>query len=189
MVVGFCYEFGAPGAPADADVLGEIRCERIFRSDVSSTVTKETIEFLRHGDVLVVAEVARLAPTIEDLLLLVERLHRDHIGVHCIRDGIVPGLPTGESFGEVCATLARFCREAAQARLAAQKRGRGRPTALSPEDRERAARLLKRATVIEVASLLRVSPATIYRYFPRGKLGPKPADPDRSREPDQTEPS
>lgn len=173
MLIGFCTDAAtAAGAPADAEILREIGCARVFGPDASRFVTAEVIDYLRPGDVLVIADIARLAGSIEELVTIVERLHHTNVAIHAVRNEIVPGTAIGDSFGQACAVLAKFCRATAPAESIRKPRNgrRGRPSALSPEDQAHAERLLMRENVLEVARLLRVSPATIYRYFPRGRF-------------------
>jgi DNA invertase Pin-like site-specific DNA recombinase len=179
VLVGF-HSAAAGGGESDSDALRGIDCARLFGSDESQFVTQEAMDFLRAGDVLVIADIARLAPSIEAMMTVVERLHQAGISVHAVRNGIVPGAPFGDSFGIMCTRLAQFCRASTPPTQGnARKARRGRPNALRPEDQERAERLIKRQSVIEVARLLHVSPATLYRHFRnrRGaaKSGAKPA--------------
>lgn len=154
---------------SDTEILRGIECARLFGSAASQFVTEEVIDYLRPGDVLVVADIARLASSLESMMKVVERLHTGGIAIHAVRNNITPNSAVGDAFGSVCALLARFCRDVMEpkSKIKPGQRRRGRPIALRPDDQQQAERLLKRASVLEVARLLSVSPATLYRYFPR----------------------
>ena len=178
MLVGFCSSAAdLIGAKSEKDVLAEFGCERIFGPDPRRFVSGEAIEYLRPGDVLVVATMARLAPSIDEIAFFVERLHKSDVAVHVV-DGRVE-LAHSESFVKTMCMLANFFRATPKHRTAKVnpvKQVRGRPAALNEDDRERAAQLLRRTTVVEVARILNVCPATIYRYFPRGTVRPLKSD-------------
>jgi DNA invertase Pin-like site-specific DNA recombinase len=169
VLIGFYDDSNEGLDPAEENVLRDVGCERIFSAGRGRYVSEEVIEFLRPGDTLVVHDISRLAGTIKDTLFLVERLHKSGVSVHALRNNVVPGTAVGDSFGTICAILADTSRNTDAQDSADRKSNgqRGRPASLSAEDQARAERLLQRASVLDVARLLRVSPATIYRYFPR----------------------
>lgn len=179
---------GKDGAPAGngrgeagADGRGEVAalealgCEKVF-TDSDATRRGEranfraALDFLRPGDVLVVPALSHLGQDVESVVLLVERLRRAGVGVR-IGDSIVPGMPTGEAFVVACRELAQLVEPPVEVGVqsAGPARRRGRPQALSGKDLAKARRLLAESTmtVSDVARALGVSPATVYRYFPR----------------------
>ena len=168
MRIGFYADSAAVGERPEVELLEEVGCGRIFGP--GDRLSEDVIEFLRPGDTIVVTHLSRLAKSLESLIVLIERLQTMGVSVHAIQNQIVPGTPVGDAFGQACSILAEFQRSTKTE--SRDKRGRkGRPIVLNPEDQVRAERLLKRASVLEVARLLKVSPATIYRYFPRRRSG------------------
>jgi DNA invertase Pin-like site-specific DNA recombinase len=172
------------GACNDEPMLRSMGCDRIFLAgDELELKLKldEVIQYVRSGDVLAVTELARIGNNADSVIATALRLRNAGASLRCDRCGVVPGQVLGDAFLEVCVLLygVSHTRDSTLQGVADHRgrtsRPRGRPSALSPDDQARAARLLqeRRATVIEVARLLKVSPATIYRYFPRGR---SPAD-------------
>jgi DNA invertase Pin-like site-specific DNA recombinase len=174
VLIGFASDAPAlNGEMADAELLRELGCERVLSAAQGVFITEDIIDYLRPGDVLVVADLARLESDLAKLIYLVERLHKAGVGLQVARTEIAPGTAAGDSFPKLCAILAEFCRTSppqSPDRATRSIRARGRPAALPPEAQKRAERLLKsgRTSVNEIARVLNVSPATVYRYFPRG---------------------
>lgn len=172
---------GAPQGPADAagsemHALAVLGCERVF-SDTDDTRHPErpglraALEFLQAGDVLLVPALRHLGRDVESVVLLVDRLRLANVSV---RLGAVPEdgrLAPSEALALVCRELAELIEpdQPAPAGLTGPARRRGRPQALSPKDIAKARRMLAGGgfTVPDVARILGVSAATVYRYFPR----------------------
>lgn len=170
-------EPGEAGAVAALQALG---CEKVFTDSDSArrgerVNFRAALDFLRPGDVLVVPALRHLGSDVESIVLVVERLRRAGVSVR-IGDIIVPETPAGEGFAIACREFARLVEPPAQAEgpSPGPVRRRGRPQALSAKDLAKARRLLAESTmtVSDVARALGVSPATVYRYFPR--RAPKP---------------
>lgn len=178
MRVGLYADEASADGRQELVLLEEAGCGRVFGP--AALVSEDVIEYLRPGDTLVVVSLARLATTLSGLILLLERLQAAGVAVHAIETQIVPGTAVGDAFGQVCSVLAAFHRSVASSDPKQKKSRRGRPVVLAPDDQARAERLLKRASVLEVARLMKVSPATIYRYFPRRELGASAYGSDRS---------
>jgi DNA invertase Pin-like site-specific DNA recombinase len=172
MLIGFASEAIALGHKAsDPDVLRELGCERVFSAAQNVYLAEDMLDYLRPGDVLAVTSLSRLGSDLEHVVALLERLHLAGVGILVTGTDIVPGKTLGDAFAKVGAMLAEFARSSKQQATGKQRtRSRGRPIALPPEAQMRARLLLKDGTksVAEVARVLRVSPATLYRYFPRG---------------------
>jgi DNA invertase Pin-like site-specific DNA recombinase len=182
MIIGFGIDLmeGEGGEAAGLDdrkELERVGCDKIFiAAGPLSGVAEERgriLQFLRSGDTLAVVSLDRLGESLEAIIALVERLSREGVRLRAEHDGIIPGTPHGDSFTEVCRSLASVAQKLnAIKEQASSRRGqrRGRPTVLTPATRARAEKLLSdgNITVLEVARLLKVSPATIYRVLPRG---------------------
>ncbi|QJP13497.1 helix-turn-helix domain-containing protein [Starkeya sp. ORNL1] len=170
----------AQAAAGDVAALEALGCEKVFTDSDGArrgerANFRAALDFLRPGDVLVVPALRHLGSDIESIVLLVERLRRSGVSVR-IGDMIVPQTPTGDAFNMTCREFARLVEPPPEAETAAPggARRRGRPQALSAKDLAKARRLLAESTmtVSDVARALGVSPATVYRYFPR--RAPKP---------------
>ncbi|MEI9803323.1 MAG: recombinase family protein [Pseudolabrys sp.] len=178
MLIGFGAAAGDE-KDSDASTLQRLGCERSFLWADKTVIREEldrAIEFLRPGDILVATDLTRFTNDILSLVALMQRLQTLQIGVRVESQGIVPGTAVGDAFAKCCSILADAHRSFELERAAADdggsllaKRQRGRPAALSLGDRMKAKRLLSegRMSVSQIARLLRVSTATIYRYFPQ----------------------
>lgn len=159
--------------------LEALGCEKVFTDPETRRGERPNfraaLDFLRPGDILVVPALHHLGIDIESIVLLVERLRRSGVGVR-VGDLFVPETPMGDAFSLTCREFGRLVEPPAEAETAAPgaSRRRGRPQALSAKDLAKARRLLGESTmtVSDVARALGVSPATVYRYFPR--RAPKP---------------
>jgi DNA invertase Pin-like site-specific DNA recombinase len=186
LLIGFAPDDPAGnGSSSDAELLHQFGCERILSAAHGVPITEDVIEYLRPGDTLVVGDLSRLEASLASLIHLVVRLDKAGVTLQVANGEIAPATALGGAFAKVCGILAAFILTQAQQASAGetqQQRSRGRPVALSPEAQRRAARMLKngRASVNEIAQILKVSPATVYRYFPRGGRGSNLLAPERS---------
>jgi DNA invertase Pin-like site-specific DNA recombinase len=154
-------------------------CKRIFYATElhRRAIERETaIEYLREGDCLVVADLDRLGDDLEQIVLTIGRLHRLGASIMVEKHGVIPGTTLGDSFAQACDLLAdmhRLLRNKSALRSPgrdlAPRTARGRPTALTAQNKALALKLLTAGgvTVADVASRLGVSAATIYRHLPR----------------------
>lgn len=172
MLIGFGAK--GDGGEGDEGALTAIGCERVYlwtyRAEIGPELAR-ALEFLRDGDTLAVLDLDRLEDDFGRLLLALERLHRSRIGLRVVAGDLVPGIVAADALVAAAAVLAEMSRRLSRPAdsAGAAKRGRGRPLALAPGDRAKLRQLLidKGATVAEVARVLQVSPATVYRYSPR----------------------
>jgi DNA invertase Pin-like site-specific DNA recombinase len=135
---------------------------------------------MRSGDSLVVWKLDRLARSLPQLIETVATLEDQGIGFRSLTEAIDTTTAGGKLVFHIFGALAEFersvIRERTRAGLkAARDRGRkgGRPPALSAADLAVAKALLRdpAITVDEVATRLKVSPATLYRHLPGGRGG------------------
>ncbi len=179
MLIGFASGVLSANGQSDTDVLREASCDRVYSAEQGVLAFDQMMDYLRPGDVAVVTSLAHLGRDIDAILSIVSQLHATNIGLHVIGSDIVPGTPLGDSFPQACAILNRHQLGLAQFDPPAHQkaRARGRPPVLTAETKFRIERLLRagRLSVSEIAQLLDVSPATIYRHFPGG------GQPTRSR--------
>jgi DNA invertase Pin-like site-specific DNA recombinase len=130
------------------------------------------LDYLRAGDTLVVWRLDRLGRSLRHLIETVGDLEQREVGFRSLTKGLDTTTAAGRLTLHIFAALAEFERalvlERTRAGLeAARARGRlgGRPTMMSPE-KLAAARALRESgelTMEEIASLLGVSRATLYR--------------------------
>ncbi len=169
------------------DALTAAGCEKIFTDKASGAVSDraglaEALAFAREGDSLVVWKLDRLGRSMKGLVDLAATLEGRKIDLRSLTDGIDTRGAAGRFFFNVMAALAVMERELilertnaglAAARLAGKVGGR-RPS-MTPSKLEAARKLLHAGQAPkEVASVVGVSVATLYRHLPASE---RQADP------------
>jgi DNA invertase Pin-like site-specific DNA recombinase len=164
------------------DALIKAGCEKVYEDTMSGTRTNrpglmEALEFARKDDVIVVWRLDRLGRSLKDLLDLIHRLEDRGVGFRSLTESLDTTTSGGKLIFSIFGAIAEFERSLIIERttaglIAARARGRkgGRPRSLSKKDFAAAKALLADPliTVAEVAERLGTSPATLYRYLPRG---------------------
>lgn len=165
--------------------LTEAGCVRVFTDTASGTRTDRpqlaaAIDYLRPGDTLTVWRLDRLGRSLKHLVETVSSLEQDGIGFKSLHESIDTTTATGRLVFHIFAALAEFERDLIVDRTkaglaAARERGSkpGRKPSLSPGQVE-VVRGLHRAgehTVSEVAAIVGVSRATVYRVLGEASEG------------------
>ncbi|WP_339948834.1 recombinase family protein [uncultured Albimonas sp.] len=161
------------------DALHRAGCERIF-SEVASgarddrPVLLEALAYARPGDVLVSLKLDRVARSLQHLTGLVADLNHRRVGLKSLTEEIDTSTPGGKLVFHIFGAIAEFERDLIRERTrvgldAARKRGRvgGRPVKMTGEKIAAARSLLEDGRpATEVATVLGVSVATLYRHCP-----------------------
>lgn len=160
------------------DRLAAAGCERIFVETASGALRdrpqlRACLDYLRPGDVLVVAKLDRLGRSLAHLIETVTTLDSRGIGLVSLSESIDTTTAAGRLLLHVLGAVGQFERdlivERTQAGLAAARaRGRkgGRPPKITPEKVEAARMLIASGrTVEEAARAVGVSRATLYRHL------------------------
>lgn len=186
MLVGYARVSTQDQNPAlQLDALTAAGCEKVFTEKASGAQRDRpelaaALSYMRSGDSLVVWKLDRLARSLPQLIETVATLEDQGIGFRSLTEAIDTTTARGKLVFHIFGVLAEFersvIRERTRAGLkAARDRGRkgGRPPALSAADLAAAKALLRdpAITVDEVATRLKVSPATLYRHLPGGRGG------------------
>ncbi len=149
--------------------LRDAGCERIFE-ETASGAQRDRPELKKAID---------LARSLKQLIETVEDLRDRGIGFMSMTESIDTGTPGGKLAFHIFGSLAEFerglIRERTMAGLeAARREGRvgGRPRAMSDSDVKAAKALMAAGNISmkEIAGRLSVSPATLYRAFPGGRI-------------------
>ncbi len=120
------------------------------------------------------------------LVGVVSELHDRGVGFRSLHENIDTTTPTGRLTFHIFAALAEFERDLIRERTlagltAARSRGRlgGRKSSLTPKKVEVARRMYEAgdSTVADIAKVLGVSRATIYRHLPRENASRGPSEP------------
>lgn len=162
--------------------LKEAGCEKVIIEKASGAkadrpeLMRLLADLLREGDTLVVWKLDRLARSLKQLIATAEDLKGRGIGLISITDAIDTSSPGGMLVFHMLGAIAEFERSLIQERtraglVEAKRRGRmgGRPKKLTAKDVSAAKAMLADGTLTskEIASKLRVSKATLYRYLIR----------------------
>jgi len=166
-------------AALQEDALKKAGCIRVFTDHASGSKASRPeldrmIDQLRSGDVVVVWRLDRLGRSLRNLIDLVQSLAERGVGFRSLTESIDTTTANGRLFFSIMGALAEFerdlIRERTQAGLAAARaRGRvgGRPSVMNPKKIATARKLYDshEHTVAEIAAMLNVSVATVYRHL------------------------
>jgi len=166
-------------AALQEDALKKAGCIRVFVDHASGSKASRPeldrmLDQLRPDDVVVVWRLDRLGRSLKNLIALVENLAERGVGFRSLTEAIDTTTANGRLFFSIMGALAEFerdlIRERTQAGLAAARaRGRvgGRPSVMNKKKVAQAQKLYESRdhTVAEIAELLGVSVATIYRHL------------------------
>lgn len=170
---------GDQTADLQGDALSAAGCERIFTDTASGATTDRpqlsaALDYLREGDVLCVWRLDRLGRSLKHLVEVVNGLESRGVGFRSLSESIDTTTPTGRLTFHLFAALAEFERDLIRERTlagltAARARGRkgGRKPSLTPKKAKMAQRMYDQddCTVADIAGVLGVSRATIYRHL------------------------
>jgi DNA invertase Pin-like site-specific DNA recombinase len=159
------------------DALSQAGCIKVFSDTASGSLAERpqltaALDYLRPGDTLVVWRLDRLARSLHHLMGTVLSLKEKGVGFKSIQESIDTDTASGVLFFHILGAFAQFERDLIRERThaglaAARARGRvgGRKPALTPQKAAVARSLYdgKEHTVAEIAKVLGVSRATIYR--------------------------
>jgi DNA invertase Pin-like site-specific DNA recombinase len=94
--------------------LQDLGCEKIFQEQVSSVAERAELEraldFIREGDILVVAKLDRLARSMRDLMQIVDAIKRKGAALRIV-NLVDTTSPTGELILNVLGSIAQFERQ------------------------------------------------------------------------------
>ena len=161
--------------------LGQFGCQRIFEEKVSGAKRDRPelgrlLDHLRPGDVLTVTRLDRLARSTSDLLHIAERLKEIDAGLRSLAEPWADTTsPAGRMVLTIFAGIADFERSligerTSAGRAAAKAKGVrfGPKPVLTPEQIIHARQMIEQGqSVSEVARLLGVHRATLYRALPQ----------------------
>jgi DNA invertase Pin-like site-specific DNA recombinase len=168
------------------DALTQAGCARVW-TDVASGSRDDRLELgkvldqLLPGDTLVVWRLDRLGRSLRHLIDTVTELDRAGVGFRSLQESIDTTTPGGRLSFHVFGALAEFERDLIRDRTlagldAARLRGRrgGRPTAMTPAKLRQAERMYSdKRPVSEIAAVLGVGRATVYRHIAKREPGAK----------------
>lgn len=182
-------------ADLQKDELVRAGCAYVYSDSISGVATERpeldaALAYLRDGDVLVVWRLDRLGRSLKHLVEVVGELQARGVGFRSLHENIDTTTPTGRLVFHIFAALAEFERDLIRERThagltAARARGKvgGRKPILTPQKAAVARRLYdgREHTVAEIAKVLGVSRATIYRHLGPADAGHGEAFPDAER--------
>jgi len=166
-------------ASLQEDALMTAGCIKVFTdhasgSEASRPELDRMLDQLRSGDVVVVWRLDRLGRSLKNLIVMVENLASLGVGFRSISESIDTTTANGRLFFSIMGALAEFERDLIRERTnaglaAARARGRvgGRPSVMNTKKIDKARKLYdsQQHTVSEIAEMLNVSVATIYRHL------------------------
>lgn len=164
------------------DALREAGASRIFTDHgvSGSAATRPELEacldHLREGDVLAVWKLDRLGRNTQHVLAVVDELTSRRIGFRSLTEGLHTDGPMGKAMLTIMAAFAQLERDTMIERtraglVAAAANGRkgGRPRKVDDADAAKARHLREKGIAAnDIAKMLGVSRATVYRYLSDG---------------------
>ncbi|SFU77560.1 recombinase family protein [Nitrosospira multiformis] len=164
------------GFEAQLKELEGVKCEKIFREQVSSIAVRvqleAALEVVRQGDVLVVTKLDRLARSVGDLMRIIQALERKEAELRVLNLGMDTSTPTGKLMLTVLGGIAQFEREMMLERQRegvdrAKAEGKYKGRKPTPDAiRQEVVRLAgERMTKTAIAGQLNIGEATVYRIL------------------------
>ena len=164
------------------DALRDAGASRIFTDHgVSGSTARRPeldacLDHLREGDVLTVWKLDRLGRNTQHVLAVVDELTSRGIGFRSLTEGLHTDGPMGTAMLTIMAAFAQLERDtmiertrAGLAAAAANGRKGGRPRKVDDADAAKARKLREKGiTATDIAKMLGVSRATVYRYLSEG---------------------
>jgi DNA invertase Pin-like site-specific DNA recombinase len=160
------------------DALLEAGAKRVFTDYVSGAAASrphldKCLDHLREGDVLTVWKLDRLGRNTQHVLAVVDGLTSRGIGFRSLTEGLHTDGPMGKAMLTIMAAFAQLERDtiiertrAGLAAAAANGRKGGRPRKVDDADAAKARSLREKGiTATDIAKMLGVSRATVYRYL------------------------
>jgi DNA invertase Pin-like site-specific DNA recombinase len=160
------------------DALRDAGAARVFNdhgvsgSTASRPGLDSCLDHLREGDVLTVWKLDRLGRNTQHVLAIVEGLTARGVGFRSLTEGLHTDGPMGNAMLTIMAAFAQLERdtmiERTRAGLAAAANGRkgGRPRKVDDADAAKARSLREKGiNATDIAKMLGVSRATVYRYL------------------------
>lgn len=156
-------------------------CERIFTDKATGTNIAraglaDMLEFVREGDTLVVVRLDRFARSLSDLYAMLDRLTRQGVAFHCLRQSIDTSTSTGKLTLAILGAVAEFENDLRRERqregiARAKERGiyRGRKRTVDTAEVLRLYREGVKAT--NIARALGISRTSVYRAIPSNQSG------------------
>lgn len=168
------------------DALRQAGCDRVFVDQASGATTDRpqfgaALNYLRDGDVLCVWRLDRLGRSLKHLVQTVAELEEAGVGFRSLNESIDTTTPAGRLIFHIFAALAEFERDLIRERTlagltAARARGRlgGRKPSFTPKKVELARQMYDAGDtpVADIAKVLGVSRATVYRHLPPKRSKP-----------------
>ena len=174
----------AQNVDSQIDALYAFGCDKVF-SDKESGVKSERpgwrqlMDYIREGDILVIAELSRMTRSLKHLLQVVEALEDKGVDIISLRENIDTSTATGRCFISIMGAVSQMERElkserAAAGREAAKARGKtgGRPR-IEPKKLEQARILYENSdqTATEVCQTVGVGKRTFFSYLAQKRAG------------------
>lgn len=177
---------GDQDAALQDDALTAAGCSRIFSDTASGALAErpqlaQVLDHLREGDTLVVWKLDRFGRSISHLIETVTALEKRGVGFRSLQESIDTTTPGGRLVFHVFAAMAEFERDVIRERTnaglaAARARGRkgGRPSVMTPDKLTVARELYAGGnhTVAQIAAVVGVSRASLYRHLPAATAPP-----------------
>ena len=171
------------GLEAQVRDLTDAGAEKVFQEQISAVDEKRpalaaALDFSREGDVFVVTKIDRLARSVADLLVIVEKLTAKGVALKILSMGVDTSTSVGKLMLNVLGAVAEFERAImlerqregiAKARAAGKFKGR------TPTARAKAADVIRLAGEgrkrEEIAHELGIGVASVYRLLAAAKVG------------------
>jgi DNA invertase Pin-like site-specific DNA recombinase len=168
------------GFEAQLRELAAAGCEKTYQEQVSSVAARKQLdaamEYVREGDIFVVATLDRLARSVPDLMAILQALERKRVGVRILNLGMDTQTPAGKLMLTVLGAIAQFEREIMLERQRegiARAKSEGRYKGRKPIETERRNNVFRLAaegtTRAAIATQLGVGEATVYRILASAK--------------------